>query len=176
MIQNYKTFLNHIKIFKNHGKILCYFLITFQLQRISSKNKIFSSKKKKNNQKHSNYNIISKRNVFSNPFKNYVSISRAHKTFEFHQEKDFSRVDIQERCSKMHFLKLEYEPLTAWRIQLLGNTHKQYARIAFYSGKARSLNSIPRPHLARPDHGTRPLSVPVAVCKASRTHTHARII
>lgn len=61
--------------------------------------------KKKNNQKHSNYNIISKRNVFSNPFKNYVSISRAHKTFEFHQEKDFSRVDdIQERCSKMHFL------------------------------------------------------------------------
>lgn len=46
-LQNYKTFLNHIKIFKNHGKILCYFLITFQLQRISSKNKIFSSKKKK---------------------------------------------------------------------------------------------------------------------------------
>lgn len=46
-LQNYKTFLNHIKIFKNHEKILCYFLITFQLQRISSKNKISTSSKKK---------------------------------------------------------------------------------------------------------------------------------
>lgn len=78
-------------------------------------------------------------------------------------ERDFSRVTTRS-CSQMDFLKREFELLTASSFSAMHIN----ARIAFYSGKARSLNSIPRPHLARLDHGTRPLSVAVAACKASR--------